>query len=120
MTLILTRRDVAAVLADSGGSVLDHLIDGIEQSHVQLGEGVVKQHPRIYLRQPREGVRRPPGLLSMSALLPASGLMGTRLMSVTRSGKGGHGVLVLFDHLEARLLAIVDDHLVHSYLRPPG
>lgn len=114
MTLLLSRSDVEEIAWADGGRALDRLIDRLESAYSELADDLVRQHSRIYLRPPEEG-RRPPGLFSMSALLPRSGRMGTRLMAVTTAGKAGAGILVLFDHLSSELLAIVDDEVLHNY-----
>lgn len=114
MTLLLSRSDVSEIAWADGGRALDLLIERIEDAYSQLHDGVAAQHARIYLR-PQTEARRPPGLFSMSALLPRTARMGTRLMAITQQGKAGAGVLVLFDHVTSELLAIVDDELLHSY-----
>lgn len=113
MTLIVTRSDVRAIIQSLGDVVLRELMDRIEAGHREMADGLVRQHSRVYLRYPEEGARRPPGLFSMSALLAGSGLMGTRLLAL--SGVSGEGVLVLFDHVTLKCLAIVDDVLLHEY-----
>jgi alanine dehydrogenase len=113
MALILTRSDVGRILEADHGKVLDTLIDRLRDGYAEMARGLLREHPRIYLRYPEEGMRRPPGLFSMSALLPESGIMGTRLIGVKE--QAGDAILVLFDHGTQRLLAIVDDYVLHNY-----
>src|SRR2546423_9069949 len=113
MALILTRGDVGRILEADQGKVLDTLIDRLRDGYVEMARGLLREQPRIYLRYPEEGRRRPPGLFSMSALLPESGIMGTRLIGVKQ--QAGDAILVLFDYTTQRLLAIVDDYVLHNY-----
>ena len=113
MVLMLTRSDVRRILAADGGKVMDTLIDRMADGYREMAQGQLLEHPRIYLRVPEEGVRRPAGLFSMSALLPEMGIMGTRLIGV--KGGAGDAILVLFDYTTLKLLAIMDDHLLHNY-----
>ena len=115
MTLILSVTDVERILSAPGGRLFEALTDSIEAGYREVADGLVRQHPRIYLRYPEDGARRPPGLFSMSALLPGAGVMGTRLLALTGQGGGGDGLLLLFDHRTARCLAILDDALLHGY-----
>jgi alanine dehydrogenase len=59
-------------------------------------------------------MRRPSGLFSMSALLPQSGAMGTRLLALG-GGRETQGFLVLFDYHTNRCLSILDDSTLHMY-----
>ncbi len=113
MALILTRSDVEHILAADGGRVLDTLIDRLRDGYAEMARGLLREHPRVYLRYPEEGLRRPPGLFSMSALLPKAGIMGTRLIGVKE--QAGDAILVLFDYTTQRLLAIMDDYVLHNY-----
>lgn len=113
MTLIVSRSDVRHIVASDGARVLTDLMDRIADGHRELTEGLVRQHPRVYLRYPEGAGRRPPGLFSMGALLPRAGIMGSRLLAL--SGVAGEGVLVLFDHKTLQCLAIIDDPLLHEY-----
>ncbi|HLY64063.1 MAG TPA: hypothetical protein VKU60_00900 [Chloroflexota bacterium] len=98
MALILSRSDVERVLIEFDGAVLEDLIRRVELGYREMAAGLVRQHSRIYLRYPDEGTRRPPGLFSMSALLPQAGVMGTRLLAL--GGGGGDGLLILCIGLE--------------------
>jgi ornithine cyclodeaminase/alanine dehydrogenase-like protein (mu-crystallin family) len=111
--LILTRSDVGRIIATDDGRVLDTLIDRLRDGYAQTARGLLLEHPRIYLRYPEPGMRRPPGLFSMSALLPEAGIMGTRLIGVKE--QAGDAILVLFDYTTQRLLAIMDDYVLHNY-----
>lgn len=113
MTLLLSRSEVKRIVEVDGNAVLRDLVARVAGSHCEMAEGLVRQHPRIYLRYPDEGSRRPPGLFSMSALLPKAGIMGTRLAAL--SGVGGDAVSVLFDHHTLKCLAIIDNGILHEY-----
>jgi alanine dehydrogenase len=116
MALIVSRSEVEHLLRTSGPEIRDALLERMEAGYREMAEGVVRQHDRIYLRYPDEGVRRPPGLFSMSALLPGAGIMGTRLNALTgRESGGGDGVLILFGHPGGDCLAITDDSAIHPY-----
>jgi alanine dehydrogenase len=115
MTLVVSRADVEHILSASEGEVLRALVAGMEAGYRELAEGAVRQHGRVYLRSPRDSRRRPPGLFSMSALLPRAGIMGTRLLALSGHTGGGDGLLILFDYPAARCLAIIDDSILHQY-----
>lgn len=115
MTVILTRSDVETIVRETNGGVLDDLVERIAQGYRELAAGDVQQHSRIYLREADDPARRPPGLFSMSALLPRAGLMGSRLVAINRQGGGGDAMLVLFDHTTSSCLAIIDDSVLHRY-----
>jgi ornithine cyclodeaminase/alanine dehydrogenase-like protein (mu-crystallin family) len=114
VTLIISRSDVERIVEADERAVLRAMIDRIAAGYAETARGVVREHSRIYLRYPDDGARRPPGLFSMSALLPGARVMGTRLLAL---GGGVHsqGILVLFSHGENRCLAIVDDSTLHMY-----
>jgi alanine dehydrogenase len=113
MVLMLNRSDVHRIIAADGGKVLDTLIDRMADGYTQMAQGRLLEHPRVYLRVPREGMRRPPGLFSMSALLPDMRIMGTRLIGV--KGGAGDAILVLFDYETQKIVAIMDDHYLHNF-----
>ena len=114
MTRIVSKSDVERIIATDRGRVFGDLIDRIEAGYREVAQGVAREHSRIYLRYPDEGSRRPPGLFSMSALLPVAGVMGTRLLALG-GGHGSQGILALFSYESNRLLAIVDDSTLHMY-----
>jgi len=113
VALILSHSDVERIVAELDGEVLEDLIRRVELGHREMAGGQVRQHSRIYLRYPEDGMRRPPGLFSMSALLPRAGVMGTRLLAL--GGAGGDGLLILFSQAEKKCLAIIDDSTLHEY-----
>lgn len=111
MTLLLTRKDIQAILNRGGNAFFEDLTKKIEAGYREMASGQVEQHPRIYLRSKNDPLRRPKGLFSMSALLPSSGRMGTRLVALGSRGPGteGDGMLILFDQQSLRCLAIMND-----------
>ncbi|HLH25764.1 MAG TPA: hypothetical protein VK066_24870 [Chloroflexota bacterium] len=115
MTLIISRDDVERLLAAEGAALYESLIQHVQAGYEQLAAERVLQHRRVYLRLPDAEKRRPPGLFSMSALLPDSGIMGTRLLALAGRAGQGQGLLVLFDYRQARCLAILDDSTLHNY-----
>lgn len=114
MTLILSRDDVQHLVQTLRGELWEALIEGMAAGFREMASGVVQQHPRIYLRYPPDGQRRPPGLFVMSGLLPGMGVMGTRLLALANN-HGGDGMLLLFDHGSGRCLSIMDDAVIHNY-----
>ena len=60
MALMLTRSDIHRIIAADGGQVLDTLIDRMADGYVEMAQGRLLEHPRVYLRFPRRvcGARR--------------------------------------------------------------
>lgn len=113
MTLLLSQTHVDAIVARRKPAIYRDLIDRVRAGFLELARGTADLHPRIYLRDRNDPLRRPPGLFSMSALLAGEKYMGTRLLALGGKGHGGDGVLVLFDHASLACLAIVNDQSVH-------
>ncbi len=111
---MLARHEIERLAASPDSNVLRDVIDRIENGYRDVAEGVIREHSRIYLRYPEDGSRRAPGLFSMSAVLPNSGYMGSRLLALG----GGHyseGLLVLFEYGSNKCLSIQDDSTLHMF-----
>ena len=116
MPLLVTRHDFERILTKERPRFLNALLARIEAGHREIAAGTEQEHPRIYLRAKDDGVRRPPGLFTMSALLEGARLMGTRLLALgDDTAETGDGLLLLFDQGSKRCLAIVTDAMVHNY-----
>jgi alanine dehydrogenase len=116
MTLLITRADVEKLFSSHRREVMDALVRNVDEGYREVASGSAQEHPRVYLRSKTDPERRPPGLFSMSALLPGVGRMGTRLLALGGAEYAdGDAMLILFDQRTKKCLSIMWDQGLHNY-----